>query len=84
MEYSDLNDSEVEIELWDDPTEVSSDFIITGNSTCDGMLTTHDYHFKIQYSFYRGDIFYYMCSNKKNGCQAKATIQKITTIKDGH
>jgi hypothetical protein len=50
MEYSDLNDSEVEIELWDDPTEVSSDFIITGNSTCDGMLTTHDYHFKIQYS----------------------------------
>ena len=51
MEYSDLNDSEVEIELWDDPTEVSSDFIITGNSTCDGMLTTHDYHFKIQYSF---------------------------------
>ena len=51
MEYSDLNDSEVEIELWDDPTEVSSDFNITGNSTCDGMLTTHDYHFKIQYSF---------------------------------
>ena len=48
MEYSDLNDSEVEIELWDDPTEVSSDFIITGNS------------------------------------KAKATIQKITTIKDGH
>ena len=42
MEYSDLNDSEVEIELWDDPTEVSSDFNITGNSTCDGMLTTHD------------------------------------------
>ena len=32
---------------------------------------------------YRGDIFYYVCSNKKNGCQAKATIQKITTIKDG-
>ena len=48
MEYSDLNDSEVEIELWDDPTEVSSDFLMTGNSTCDGMLTTHDYHFKIQ------------------------------------
>ena len=51
MEYSDLNDSEVEIELWDDPTEVSSDFIITGNSTYDGMLTTHDYHLKVQCSF---------------------------------
>ena len=24
-----------------------------------------------------------MCSNKKNGCQGKATIQRVKTIKDG-
>ena len=49
MEDSDLNDTEVDYEIWDDVTEVSFTFINTGNSRLDGMLTTHDYHFKVQY-----------------------------------
>ena len=31
----------------------------------------------------RRDIFYYVCSKKKNGCQAKATVQRVETIQDG-
>ena len=51
MEDSYLNDTEVENEfdMWDDVAEVSFAFINTGNSRLDGMLTTHDYHFKVQY-----------------------------------
>ena len=49
MEDSDLNDTEVDYEIWDDVSEVSFTFINTGNSRLDGMLTTHDYHFKVQY-----------------------------------
>ena len=51
MEDSHLNDTEVEndYEIWDDVTEVSFTFINTGKARLDGMLTTHDYHFKVQY-----------------------------------
>ena len=33
---------------WDDVDSVSFSYIKTGNSTLDGMLTTHDFHFKVQ------------------------------------
>ena len=37
---------------WNDVDNVSFSYIKTGNSTLDGMLTTHDFHFKVQYSFF--------------------------------
>ena len=50
MEDSAQSDAEPvdDEQLWDDVTQVSFNYIKTGNSNLDGMLTTHDYHFKVQ------------------------------------
>ena len=53
MEDSYVSDSVSDTEqdndqmIWDDVNNVDFKYIITGNSRLDGMLTTHDYHFKV-------------------------------------
>ena len=78
-----LDESDVqELELsWDDPTTVSFDFIKTGKSKGDGILTTNDNSFKLHYnkSTKGGQLQHYVCSHKKQGCQARALIQRIET-----
>ena len=66
---------------WDDPTTVSFDFIKTGKSKGDGILVTNENSFKLHYSKSTkgGQLQHYVCSHKKEGCQAKALIQRIET-----
>ena len=48
MEDSHVSDTELDNDqIWDDVNNVDFKYIITGNSRLDGMLTTHDYHFKV-------------------------------------
>ena len=42
---------------WDNPTEVTFDFIRTGRSKADGILVTHDNNFKVFKGFALPVIF---------------------------
>ena len=69
MEDSYVSDSESEVDnqIWDDVTEVAFNYIKTGNSRLDGMLTTHDYHFKVPYSFFIiFELLFFLVSEKQH------------------
>ena len=60
---------------------MSFEFVKTGKSKGDGILTTNDNNFKVQYEknqvTKKGDVTYYVCSEIRSGCQAKATVQLL-------
>ena len=86
MDITEDEESFVEEESpWDpNPDLVSFEFVKTGKSKGDGILTTNDNNFKVQYEknqvTKKGDVTYYVCSEIRSGCQAKATVQRTESI----
>ena len=86
---SSVSDTELDNDqmIWDDVNNVDLKYIITGNSRLDGMLTTHDYHFKV-YIYIGSSSYIYellcLLVSKKQHQQSQKIAKKTSKVSKDH
>ena len=90
-EKNERQEHEVEDEeyIWDDVSTVSFEFIKVGNSTLDGLLTTHDRNYKVTlqrilfsiFDFFPFTEIFPFLSTKKTSVDRRTTSTTTAAVK---